>query len=258
MDDPDILENRKERVVSTIYGAPSDALIEGEINGVQCVLLARHGRKHDLLPSRVPYRANIWALKEAGCTHLLVSTACGSLREEIKPGNLVVISDFIDRTTKREQTFFDGSSSSPKGVLHLPMYPAFNERCRKIVIDTAKELNYEIHNQGTIVTIEGPRFSSRAESQMFRQWGGDLINMTTCPEVVLAKEAGLLYVSIAIATDYDCWRIGCESVNVQDVLRTFAQNVTKVKQILVKTVENIAKEDWTKSIAEAKVCKSCL
>ncbi|XP_017077950.1 S-methyl-5'-thioadenosine phosphorylase [Drosophila eugracilis] len=254
LDDPDILENRQERVVETPYGEPSDALIEGEINGVQCVLLARHGRKHDIMPSNVNYRANIWALRDVGCTHLIVSTACGSLREEIKPGHLVIPHDFIDRTTKRLQTFYDGKAKSPRGVCHLPMYPAFSERTRNILLEASKELEIPAHEKATIVTIEGPRFSSRSESLMFRQWGGDLINMTTCPEVVLAKEAGLLYGSVAIATDYDCWRMGCEGVNVQDVLRTFAENVVKVKKILVNAVGRIAKEDWSEDVLNAKQC----
>ncbi|XP_030557027.1 S-methyl-5'-thioadenosine phosphorylase [Drosophila novamexicana] len=254
LDDPDILEQRQEKVIETPYGSPSDALIEGEIGGVQCVLLARHGRKHDIMPSNVNYRANIWALRQVGCTHLIVSTACGSLRESIQPGNLVVPHDFIDRTTKRMQTFYDGEHAGVNGVCHLPMYPAFCERTRKVLLDAAKELEYAAHDKATIVTIEGPRFSSRSESNMFRQWGGDLINMTTCPEVVLAKEAGLLYGSVAIATDYDCWRMGCEGVNVQDVLKTFSENVVKVKQILVNAVGRIAKEDWSEDILNAKQC----
>ncbi|KAI9578057.1 hypothetical protein GQX74_013951 [Glossina fuscipes] len=254
LDDPDILEERKETSIDTPFGSPSDALIAGKINGVDCVLLARHGRKHDIMPTNVNYRANIWAMRAMGCTHLIVSTACGSLREEIKPGDLIIPNDFIDRTTKRVQTFYDGQNANLKGVCHLPMYPAYSERTRRILLESAKELNYDVHNKATIVTIEGPRFSSRSESTMFRLWGGDLINMTTCPEIVLAKEAGLLYGSIAIATDYDCWRMGCEGVNVQDVLKTFTENVAKVKQILVKSVSNIAKEDWSEDILDAKEC----
>lgn len=254
LDDPDILENRKETEVKTPFGNPSDVLIEGEIGGVNCVLLARHGRKHNIMPTNVNYRANIWAMRQVGCTHLIVSTACGSLREEIHPGDLVVPNDFIDRTTKRVQTFYDGGAESPRGVCHLSMFPCFSERVRSMLVATAKELDYNVHEKATIVTIEGPRFSSRSESNMFRQWGGDLINMTTCPEVVLAKEAGLLYGSVAIATDYDCWRMGCEGVNVQDVLKTFSANVVKVKHILIKAVQNIAKEDWTEDILDAKEC----
>lgn len=270
LDDPDILVNRQEIVLTTPFGKPSDALITGLIGEIECVLLARHGRHHNIMPSNVNYRANIWAMRMMQCTHLLVTTACGSLREDIKPGDLVILSDFIDRTTKRMQTFYDinalnnqeGCGNAFSGICHLPMFPAFNESVRHILNQSAKELfkseqgNYNqgtVHEMGTVVTIEGPRFSSRAESKMFRQWGADLVNMTTCPEVVLAKEAGLLYGCIAIATDYDSWRTDCAAVNVQDVLKTFASNVIKVKQMLVKAVQLIAKEQWDKPIHTAQV-----
>lgn len=177
----------------------------------------------------------------------------GSLQEKFKPGDLVIPDDFIDRTTKRAQTFHDGGEKSPVGVCHLPMFPAFSERTREVLISTAKELGYPVHAKATVVTIEGPRFSSRAESRMFRKWGGELINMTTCPEVVLAKEAGLLYGAVAIATDYDCWRENAECVNVADVLKTFGENVVKVKDILIHAVGNIAKQDWTDDILKAQV-----
>lgn len=133
------------------------------------------------------------------------------------------------------------------------MYPAFCCNTRKILIDTAKQLSLEVHEKGTVVTIEGPRFSSRSESRMFRKWGGDIINMTTVPEVVLAKEAGLLYAAVAIATDYDCWRENSNSVCVLDVLATFKQNVSKVQKILVTAVENISKLDWTNDILSLQV-----
>lgn len=205
------------------------------------------------MPSNVNYRANIWALKTLNCTHILATTATGSLKEEIAPGNIVILDNFIDRTTKRHQTFFDGSSSSDVGVCHLPMEPAFDERTRQIVISTALEEGIEgIHTKGTVVTIEGPRFSSKAESMMFKQWNADLINMSTCPEVVLAKEAGICYASIAMATDYDCWR-GDRVVCVQDVLTMFKKNVEKVTKIVLAAVPNIAKEDWTDTINELKV-----
>lgn len=253
LDDPDIMEDRKETSVDTPFGHPSDIIIEGKIKGIPCALLARHGRTHSIMPSSVNYRANVWALKSIGCTHLIVSTATGSLQEKFSPGSLVVPNDFIDRTTKRSQTFHDGGKGSPLGVCHLPMYPAFCERTRKVLIDTAKQLGFSsVHETATIVTIEGPRFSSRAESRMFRQWGGDIINMTTCPEVVLAKEAGLLYGAVAMVTDYDCWRECAESVNVAEVLKTFGENVSKVKAILCQAVANIAQEDWTDDILKAQ------
>lgn len=123
-----------------MLGAPSDVLIEGKINGVECVLLARHGRKHSIMPSNINYRANIWALKNSGCTHIVVTTATGSLQEDIKPGNIVIIDNFIDRTTKRNQTFYDGKELSPFGVCHLPMEPAFCEKTRDVIIQTACDL----------------------------------------------------------------------------------------------------------------------
>lgn len=126
-------------------GAPSDVLVEGKINGVECVLLARHGRKHSIMPSNVNYRANIWALKNVGCTHIIVSTATGSLQEDIKPGEIVIIDNFIDRTTKRNQTFYDGRELSPFGVCHLPMEPAFCERSRDVIIQTACDLGKSVH-----------------------------------------------------------------------------------------------------------------
>lgn len=146
-------------------------------------MLARHGRDHSIMPTNVNFRANIWALKLIGCTHLIVSTATGSLQEHIAPGHIVIPDNFIDRTTKRQQSFYDGGENSPKGVCHLPMEPAFCTRTREILIRSAKELGIDIHESGTVVAIEGPRFSSKAESMMFKQWGGDIINMTTCPEV---------------------------------------------------------------------------
>ncbi|MCL4152759.1 UNVERIFIED_CONTAM: hypothetical protein GTU68_036856, partial [Idotea baltica] len=179
----------------------------------------RHGRNHSIFPSAVNYRANLLALKNLGCSHVIVSTACGSLREEIAPGNFVVIDQFIDRTTKRDSTFYDGSCDDFKGILHIPMDNPFCSKTRQIIIDSAESLGNPVHSKGTMITIEGPRFSSKAESKMFRLWGADVINMTTVPEVILARELGLCYAAIAMATDYDCWREG-EHVNVERVLAT--------------------------------------
>ncbi|KAM8773245.1 S-methyl-5'-thioadenosine phosphorylase isoform 2-T2 [Acanthopagrus schlegelii] len=217
LDDPDILEGRTERYVDTPYGKPSDALILGKIKNVECVLLARHGRQHTIMPSNVNFQANIWALREEGCTHLLATTACGSLREEIQPGDIVIIDQFIDRTTKRAQTLHDGQPTSPPGVCHIPMAEPFCNRTREVLVEVARTLGIKCHVRGTMLTIEGPRFSSRAESLMFRQWGADVINMTTVPEVILAKEAGLCYASIAMATDYDCWKEH-EEANARHIL----------------------------------------
>ncbi|XP_008314904.1 S-methyl-5'-thioadenosine phosphorylase isoform X1 [Cynoglossus semilaevis] len=252
LDDPDILDGRKEVYVDTPYGKPSDALILGKINDVDCVLLSRHGRNHTIMPTDVNYQANIWALKEQGCSHLLVTTACGSLREEIKPGDIVIIDQFIDRTTKRAQTLYDGQETSPAGVCHIPMAEPFCKRTREVLVEVAQSLGIKCHVRGTVLTIEGPRFSTRAESLMFRQWGAEVINMTTVPEVVLAKEAGLCYASIAMATDFDCWKDHEESVCVDNVLKTMKENSNKASSILLSAIPLISDMDWTHTIQTVK------
>ncbi|KDR10549.1 S-methyl-5'-thioadenosine phosphorylase [Zootermopsis nevadensis] len=255
LDDPNILENRKETPVTTPFGSPSDVLLEGKIDGIDCVLLARHGRKHTISPSNVNYRANIWALKEAGCTHVLASTACGSLQEEIKPGDLVLIRSFIDRTTARIQTFYDGTQNALPGVCHIPVEPAYCPSTTEVVAESAKSLKLKIHPVVTCVTIEGPRFSSLAESKLYRLWGADIVNMTSVPEVVLAKEAGLCYAAIGLVTDYDCWRDTGNKVCVDEVMRNFKSNVQRLIALLKYIIPVIANEDWDKVIDSAKVSR---
>ncbi|KPI97746.1 S-methyl-5'-thioadenosine phosphorylase [Papilio xuthus] len=239
-DDPNLFENPVELDLSTPFGKPSDVLLSGQIAGVPCVLLARHGRKHQYQPSDVNYRANIWALKQAGCTHVLATTATGSLVEDYQPGDLVILDDFIDRTWGRKCTFYDRTEGGPRGVCHLPMHPAFCERSRRALQDAARLRGYKYHENGTAVVIQGPRFSSRAESLMHRQWGGHLVNMTTVPEVNLAKEAGLSYAAVALVTDYDCWRKDEKSVSVSEVLAMFAKNVKKAADVILDAVQILA------------------
>ncbi|RZC36866.1 PNP UDP 1 domain containing protein, partial [Asbolus verrucosus] len=252
LNNPDILKNSKtKKVECTPFGKPSDDLIFGEIEGIECVLLARHGRNHDIMPGNINYRANIWALKEAQCTHILATTATGSLQTNIKRGDLVILNSFIDRTQGRKQTFYDGEKGHPPGICHLPMEPAFDERTRHVIIKTAEELDINVHPCGSVVTIEGPRYSSKAESNMFRQWGGHVVNMTSVPEVVLAKEAGICYASIALATDYDCWMENRdEHVSANAVLEIFKENVTKITKLLTAVVPNIARENWNQTVQE--------
>ncbi|XP_046578107.1 LOW QUALITY PROTEIN: S-methyl-5'-thioadenosine phosphorylase-like [Haliotis rubra] len=250
LDNPDILENRQAKYVETPFGKPSDCLVVGTISGIECVLLARHGRQHTLMPSNVNYRANVEALKAEGCTHLVVTTACGSLHEDMHPGDIVVIDQFIDRTQKRALTFYDGSSSSHRGVCHIPMNEPFCSRTRQILCGCLKDLGYSHHSKGTMVTIEGPRFSSKAESKMFRLWEGHVINMSTVPEVALAKEAGLCYASLALVTDYDSWREDTAAVNVELAVKAFKENAVKAVNTLKKAIPRIAEEDWTDTIAE--------
>uniref|UniRef100_A0A4W3IA95 S-methyl-5'-thioadenosine phosphorylase n=1 Tax=Callorhinchus milii TaxID=7868 RepID=A0A4W3IA95_CALMI len=252
LDNPDLLEKRSEKCVDTPYGKPSDALILGKIKNVDCVILARHGRQHTIMPTNVNFRANIWALKEEGCTHILATTACGSLREEIHPGDIVILDQFIDRTTKRQQSFYDGCPQSQMGVCHIPMADPFCSQTRELLVNSAKKLGIKHHMKGTMITIEGPRFSSRAESIIFRQWNADVINMTTVPEVVLAKEASICYASIAMATDYDCWKENEEAVSVEKVLKTMKKNAEKAVNIILDVIPQIASMDWSDTIKNLK------
>ncbi|KAK3742355.1 hypothetical protein QZH41_020499, partial [Actinostola sp. cb2023] len=224
---------------------PSDSLVMGKIHGVDCVLLARHGRKHTVMPTDINYRANIHALKQEGCTHVVVTTACGSLQAHYKPGDLVFPDQFIDRTTKRASTFYDGKEGSLEGVCHAAMHEPYCPLTRQILIDVARDLKLSHHEKGVNIVIEGPRFSSRAESKMFHAWGGDIINMTAIPEVALANEAGLCYAAIAMVTDYDSWRDDLEPVTVEAVLKTFKKNVSNATKILLECIPRIAKKDWT-------------
>ena len=252
LDDPDILEGRAEERVTTPYGDPSDALITGKIGGVDCVLLARHGRKHSIMPSNVNFRANLYALKRAGCTHVVVSTACGSLVEEVAPGHLVLIDQFIDRTTKRASTFYDGEPTHLPGVCHISAAEPFHPGTRALLAEAMRAEGVTFAETGTMVAIEGPRFSTKAESFMFKQWGGTVINMTTCPEAALAKEAGLLYGAIAMATDYDCWRESEEPVTVEAVMKTMAENSERVKRVLRNAIPRFAQQDWSAEIEAAQ------
>ncbi|CAD5225367.1 unnamed protein product [Bursaphelenchus okinawaensis] len=243
LEDPKIFENAREVEYDTPFGKPSDKLKEGTIHGVPCVLVSRHGKKHDIDPSGINYRANLWALKQAGVHAILASHASGSLVEEIKPGDFVFVDSFIDRTQKRQQTFYGKGEGELKGVCHIPCHPAYNEKLRQTLIKTAEALQIPHHKNGTIICIEGPRYSSRAESNMFRQWGATVINMTVVPEVILALELGIPYQSIALSTDYDCWKDDTEGVSVDLVDRTLKANAENAKKLLVEAVAALANRD---------------
>lgn len=233
LDNPKLLENAKEIEVVTPYGNPSSKLTIGNLKGIDVVLLARHGRKHTINPTNVNYRANIWALKEQGCKYILSITACGSLKKSIKPGDFIFIDQFIDRTTKRTQTFYEKDK-----VCHIPMADPFCPTLRLLLSESAKKLNIPYHKKGTTVTIEGPRFSTRAESVIYKNvWGADAINMTTVPEVVLARELGMCYAAVAMATDYDCWFE--KEVNISSILQVMGNNVENVKKLLLDVVTKI-------------------
>lgn len=236
LDDPGLIEAPRESSVETPYGNPSSPLTAGRINGVEVVILARHGKKHQYSPSQVNYRANIHALKEAGVTHILATTACGSLREEIERGDLVILDQFIDFTRHRKITFHD---SFADGAAHTGMADPFDAALRKALYETSQLLGFKTHPRGTMVTIEGPRFSTRAESRMFRLWGADVINMSIAPEAILANEAGIPYAAVAMSTDYDCWKEDEAPVTWEEILSVFNRNAENVKNLLKHVLSKI-------------------
>ncbi len=233
LDDPKILEDAQEVEVNTKFGKPSSALTVGKIGGVEVVILARHGKTHGVPPTFINFLANIRALKDAGCTHILATTAVGSLREEIKPGNLVFPNQFIDFTRHRNLTYFTDE------VVHTSMADPYDPMLRSLLRSTCDELGYEYNYDKTVITIEGPRFSTKAESKMFQAWGADIINMSTCPEVILANELKIPYQTIAMSTDYDSWREGDDHVTFEMVMKTMNYNAEKVKQLLIKVIPKI-------------------
>ena len=237
LDDPEILKDARDELVATHWGEPSSPLRHGAIAGVECVLLARHGRQHTLPPTQVPNRANIQALVDAGCTHILSTTAVGSLRNKIGRGDLVILDQFIDFTRLRKTSFYD--VFEPGTPAHAPMADPFDANLRKLLVASARALKIKCHAKGTVVTIEGPRFSTRAESQMFRTWGADVINMSIAPECALANEAGIPYATVAMSTDYDCWKDDEEPVTWEQILEIFGQNVEKVVKLLVATIAKL-------------------
>ena len=237
LDDPDILEQASEIEVTTPFGNPTSKLKIGKIKGVDVVLLARHGREHTIPPTQVNYRANIHALKEQGCTHILATTACGSLKEEIGRGDFVILDQFIDFTRHRKITFHE--EFEPDNAAHTGMAEPFNKDLRDTLNQTAEKLGLKHHKKGTVITIEGPRFSTKAESHMFRAWGADVINMSVAPEAILANEANIHYAAVAMSTDYDCWKEDEEPVEWSEILKVFKANVEKVTNLLTNTIPEV-------------------
>jgi len=233
LDDPKLLQDFKHLSIETPYGSPSDKLVTGQLAGHDVVILARHGLNHHIPPTQVPFRANIWALNKLGCQIILATTACGSLKTKFKPGQIVFLDQCIDFTKQRPLTFFNQDK-----VVHTPMAEPFDMTLRKQLIKLAKKLKLSFHPSGTIITIEGPRFSTRAESLMFKKWGADLINMSTIPEVTLANEIGIPYQSIAMVTDYDCWKNDQQPVTFKMIMKTMGQNAQKVKKLLIEFISN--------------------
>jgi 5'-methylthioadenosine phosphorylase len=208
--------------VRTPFGDPSDEIVAGRLAGTRLLFLPRHGRGHRLLPSELPFRANVWALKSLGADCLLAVSAVGSLREEIAPGHVVVPDQFIDRTRGRqaESTFFG------RGVVaHVQFADPFCPLLSRALVDAARAARAVVHTGGTYVCMEGPAFSTRAESHLYRSWGAHVIGMTNLQEAKLAREAELCFATLALATDYDCWRQGHDDVQIGEVLKVLAANV---------------------------------
>ncbi|RIJ26403.1 S-methyl-5'-thioadenosine phosphorylase [Henriciella mobilis] len=230
----DGLEGAEAFSIDTPWGAPSDPLMRGRIGDVTLVFLPRHGKGHRLTPTAVPYRANIDALKRAGCTDVLSISACGSLKQAYAPGDYVMVDQFIDRTFAREKSFF-----GPGMVAHVSMADPVCSRLSGLAGDAAERVGATVHRGGTYIAMEGPQFSSRAESNLYRQWGCDVIGMTNMPEAKLAREAELPYATIAMVTDYDCWFDEVEAVSVSNVLEVMRQNTERAKQAILELASGL-------------------
>ena len=230
----DGLEDIKELDLETPFGKPSDVLIEGRIGDVELVFLPRHARGHRLMPSELPFRANIYAMKMAGVQGILAISAVGSMREDIVPGQLVVIDQFIDRTRHRGETFFgDGI------VGHVHFADPICNCLAQQVYASAVASDATVHEGGTYVCMEGPQFSTRAESKLYRSWGATVIGMTNLQEAKLAREAGLCYSTLALATDYDCWHESEEDVSVEAVLEVIRSNVDMARTVIKQLVTRL-------------------
>ena len=210
--------------VDTPFGPPSGKVVVTEVEGVKVALLARHGDGHVLNPSKVPYRANIFALKKLGVTHVLASCAVGSLREEIAPRHMVVADQVIDKTFRRPGTFFDEFAA------HAEFASPFCPTLRSLLLESGKSAKTPVHPKGTLVCMEGPQFSTRAESELHRSWGADLIGMTSMPEAKLAREAELCYAMVALPTDYDCWRPHPDGLDQMELLKEIIGNLKAAAQ----------------------------
>ncbi len=226
--DIDGLVDAKWTDVETPWGAPSDQVLTGTLNGVDMVFLPRHGRGHVYSPTTVPYRANIDALKRLGVTDVISVSACGSFRDEMAPGDFVVVDQFIDRTFAREKSFFTTGCVAHVSVAH-PTCPRLSAAC----VQAASDAGITVHNGGTYLAMEGPQFSSIAESKMYREsWGADVIGMTNMPEAKLAREAELCYVSVAMITDFDSWHPEHGSVDITSIIATLQGNAGKARDLV--------------------------
>ncbi len=235
-----LLDGVEERRIDTPYGAPSDMVTVGELSGRRVAFLPRHGRTHALPPHAINYRANLYALKSLGCTRVLGPCAAGSLQPHIQPGDLVICDQYVDRTSGRKDTYYDGPV-----ITHVSMADPFCPTLRQVAASAARQQNLDVHEGGTVVVIQGPRFSTRSESRWFRQQGWEVINMTQYPECALARELELCYVNISLITDYD---VGVEGdvavipVTADEVLQRFRENLGTLRELIAYIVKAIPTE----------------
>ncbi|GMQ78444.1 MAG: S-methyl-5'-thioadenosine phosphorylase [Anaerolineae bacterium] len=238
------LEDVEEHRVKTPFGDPSDLITVGSLNGIKIAFLPRHGRGHTLSPSEVPYKANIYALKVLGVRYIIGVSACGSLREDYEPGHIVIPNQLVDFTKgKRESTFFGGGL-----VAHVAVAHPFSTRFNQALYGAVRQTGAVVHNGGVFVTIEGPRFSTRGEANLFRQWGMSIVGMTTSPEAFLAAEAEIAYSVMAHVTDYDVWHETTASVSVEMVVKTLSANTHLAQEAIVKLLENY--DEWAGNFPE--------
>ncbi|MDD5488361.1 MAG: S-methyl-5'-thioadenosine phosphorylase [Candidatus Omnitrophica bacterium] len=232
------LKVTEKRTVDTPFGPPSDEFVVGELAGSKVVFLPRHGKGHTILPSELNYRANIWAFKSLGVDRIISLSAVGSMKEELRPLDVVLVDQFIDRTNQaRPSTFFGGGI-----VAHIPFAEPICHELKDTILRANKDVGARIHDGGTYLNMEGPAFSTRAESLLYRKWGVDVIGMTNMPEARLAREAGICYATVAMVTDYDCWHEvdSGDSVTVEMVIENLNKNVEVAKKILVNTLSAIS------------------
>jgi 5'-methylthioadenosine phosphorylase len=235
--DLEAIEGLEEQKLQTPFGAPSDSYFTGTLAGAPVAFLSRHGRGHRLLPTEINYRANVCGFKMLGCDSLLSASACGSLREEYAPRHVVIPDQFIDRTRHRDDTFFGGGIAAHAGLAD-PVCPALARTLER----GARSGGLEVHFGGTYVCMEGPQFSTRAESHLYRAWGADVIGMTNLTEARLAREAEICYASLAFVTDYDCWREHTEDVSVETILAILAENSAAARRALADAVARVDPE----------------
>jgi 5'-methylthioadenosine phosphorylase len=227
-----LLEDVQEVKVDTPYGAPSDAVMLATVKGRKVAFLPRHGRRHTLPPHKVPFRANVWAMKSLGVQAIISPCAAGSLQRHVEPGSFVVCDQFVDRTSGRDHTFFDGPI-----VTHVSPAETYDPVLRKIAIEAIKEHGIVCHDKGTVVVIQGPRFSTKAESKWFHDAGWEVINMTQYPEAYLCRELGMAVVNISLITDYDSGvHSGTEAVTAHDVLEVFNTNSERIKKVVLDMI----------------------